>query len=198
MNKSERLKQRRQELGFTLKEVAHFLGVTIGAIHHLEKHPEAMPSLELGLNLARMYRRSPKWILYGVDEGALQGVPLVGNTKTGPGEWKPGNTGEDVPCIAYQSPYRSSYALRIEETYGFSEYREGDVLLLDAAMSLIPGEDVLIGNKDGSVSILRLSRIVDDSYYFDDAQNKRTRVGKDDINYVHQIVGTIKSFATEE
>ncbi|MBL2872027.1 XRE family transcriptional regulator, partial [Klebsiella pneumoniae] len=57
--------------------------------------------------------------------------------------------------------------------------------------------DVLVCDKDGKISIQRLARFDDERYYLDGVNSQRVIHEKSDLQFVHQIVGTIKSFMIE-
>ncbi|QCR38974.1 hypothetical protein C1N62_22955 (plasmid) [Nissabacter sp. SGAir0207] len=156
MKRGTWLQARREELkntnpdnsgAFTLRGVAQRLGVTHAALSHLEK-TDAMPSLEMGVNLADYYGKTPRWVLTGKDTFVETGIPIVGTTKTGPGlefirnGLKKRKIYEFIDMPAAED--RKLYALCIEDDCASAAYRQGDYLILDAASQVKQGEDHLV------------------------------------------------------
>ena len=87
MKRGERLKQRRIELGFTMRQAAELLGLSVSGVQNLEKD-EVMPNLKLGMAIGRIYNKSLQWIVDGVDV-IEDKIPILGNTQAGPDAfWK--------------------------------------------------------------------------------------------------------------
>jgi transcriptional regulator with XRE-family HTH domain len=67
---SERVKQRRQTLRLTLKEVADALGVAIATVAQYESGKNFAPRERLK-NLSRVLQTTPEWLLGESDNGVL-------------------------------------------------------------------------------------------------------------------------------
>ena len=194
--RGERLKARRKELGLTLKQVSEAVKISLPGVQNLERG-EVMPSLEIGLALAKCYRKPVEWVLYGTESDPNR-VPVIGSTATGPdSEWQPGEVPRTQSFLPFVNQRSSVYALTIETQFHNAIYQPGDFLLADAVMTPVPGEDVLVREQSGSIAIYKLARIDGERYYLDSASQQRVILEKTDLEFVHQIVGTIKSFMVE-
>lgn len=198
--RGERLRARRNELGLTLREVAEKINVSIPGVSNLERNSDVMPSLEIGVALAECYEKSVNWILNGVDDDGSR-IPVTGTTDTGPLDFT-----DDNSTIERYIPFSSSklsagviYSLTISNQLASgSLYPVGDVLLIDPAMQLVCGEDVLVKTTSGKVDVLRLARIVDETYYLDAQDQTRFVLNKSQLILIHQIVGVVKGFIMEK
>ncbi len=194
--RGERLKARRLELGLTMKQVSESIKISLPGVQNLEKG-DVMPSLQIGMALAKCYRRPVEWVLYGTESDPNR-VPVIGTTDTGPhSSWKPGELFRADRFLPFVNQRSSVYALTIGNQISGTLYQPGDYLLADAVMTPVPGEDVLVCDRDGSIGIYKLARIEADRYYLDSSTQPRVIREKSDLNFVHQIVGTIKSFMAE-
>lgn len=193
--RGELLKERRKELGLTLREVSESIGISLPGVQNLEKG-DVMPSLAIGVAIAKCYRKPVQWVLHGT-EADPDRVPIIGTTDTGPNEkWKPGELPPTDRFLPMVSQRRSVYALNIAAVDA-PGYNTGDLLLVDSQMEPVPGEDVLVCDVEGKTSVMRLARVDGDAYYLDLPTLQRAIYNKSDLKYVHQIVGTIKSFMKE-
>lgn len=194
--RGERLKARRKELGLTLKQVSESVNISLPGVQNLERG-DVMPSLEIGYALAKCYRKPVEWVLYGTESDPNR-VPVVGTTEAGlDSAWKPGELTRADSFLPFVNLRNSVYALTINTQIQGTVYRQGDFLLADALMAPVPGEDVLIREEGGTIGIYKLARVDGDRYYLDNVSQDRVIRDKTDLEFVHQIVGTIKSFMVE-
>ena len=193
--RGERLKARRLELKLTLKQVAEAVGISLPGVQNLERG-DVMPSLEIGLSLAKCLRKPVQWILYGTESDPDR-VPVIGTTESGPdSDWQPGEPANTERFLPFVSQRNTVYALTVGNQVQ-RYYQPGDVILVDSSLTLVPGEDVLVCEKNGEITIQRLARFDEEHYYLDSANSQRVIHDKSDLQFVHQIVGTIKSFMVE-
>jgi transcriptional regulator with XRE-family HTH domain len=193
--RGERLKARRLELKLTLKQVAESVGISLPGVQNLERG-DVMPSLEIGLALAKCLRKPVQWILHGTESDPDR-VPVIGTIESGPDrDWQPGEPASTERFLPFVSHRNTVYALAVENQVQHS-YQPGDVILVDSTLTLVPGEDVLVCEKGGKIAVQRLARFDDERYYLDSANSQRVIHDKSDLQFVHQIVGTIKSFVVE-
>lgn len=193
--RGERLKARRLELKLTLKQVAEAVEISIPGVQNLERG-DVMPSLEIGLSLAKCLRKPVQWILYGTESDPDR-VPVIGTTETGPDrDWQPGEPANTERFLPFVSQRNTVYALTVGNQIQH-HYQPGDVILVDSSLTLVPGEDVLVCEKNGEITIQRLARYDEQHYYLDSANSQRVIHDKSDLQFVHQVVGTIKSFMVE-
>ena len=94
---------------------------------------------------------------------------------------------------------RKLYGLRVMGDSMSILYPEGDIILIDPEIEPIIGEDVIIKFKTGEIMIKRLLRFDKDYIYLDSLNDnfKRMIRLKNDIEFIHTIVGSIKSFMIE-
>ena len=155
-----------------------------------------MPSLEIGLALAKCLRKPVQWILFGTESDPDR-VPVIGTTESGPdSDWQPGEPANTERFLPFVSQRNTVYALTVGNQIQHN-YQPGDVILADSTLTPVPGEDVLVCDNGGKISIQRLARFDDEHYYLDGANSQRVIHEKSDLQFVHQIVGTIKSFMVE-
>ena len=193
--RGERLKARRLEMKLTLREVAEAVDISIAGVQNLERG-DVMPSLEIGIALAKCLRKPVHWVLYGTEYDPDR-IPVIGTTESGPDEeWKPGQVPNTERFLPFISQRNTVYALTISNL-AQGNYQPGDFLLVDSALELVPGEDVLVRDTAGNITIQRLARFDDENYYLDGTNSQRPIFRKSDLEFVHQIVGTIKSFMVE-
>ena len=100
--RGERLKARRLELGMTLQQVAKSVDISLPGVQNLERG-DVMPSLKIGLALAKCLRKPVQWILFGTESDPDR-VPVIGTTESGPdSDWQPGepaNTERFLPFVS--------------------------------------------------------------------------------------------------
>lgn len=193
--RGERLKARRLELKLTLKQVAEAVGISLPGVQNLERG-DVMPSLEIGWKLAKCLRKPAQWILYGTETDPDR-VPVIGTTESGPDkDWQPGEPASTEEFLPFASQRDTVYALTVRNQIQ-RNYQPGDVILVDSSLTLVPGDDVLVCEKNGEITIQRLARFDEQHYYLDSANSQRVIHDKSDLQFVHQIVGTIKSFMVE-
>lgn len=193
--RGERLKARRLELGMTLKQVAKSVDISLPGVQNLERG-DVMPSLAIGLALAKCLRKPVQWILYGTESDPDR-VPVIGTTESGPDrDWQPGEPAKTERFLPFVSQRNTVYALTVGNQIQ-RNYQPGDVILVDSSLTLVPGEDVLVCDNSGEITIQRLARYDEQHYYLDSANSQRVIHDKSDLQFVHQVVGTIKSFMVE-
>lgn len=193
--RGERLKARRLELGMTLKQVAKSVDISLPGVQNLERG-DVMPSLAIGLALAKCLRKPVQWILYGTETDPDR-VPVIGTTESGPDkDWQPGEPAKTEAFLPFVSQRNTVYALTVGNQIQ-RNYQPGDVILVDSSLTLVPGEDVLVCDNNGEITIQRLARYDEQHYYLDSANSQRVIHDKSDLQFVHQVVGTIKSFMVE-
>lgn len=193
--RGERLKARRLELKLTLKQVAEAVGISLPGVQNLERG-DVMPSLAIGNSLAKCLRKPVQWILYGTESDPDR-VPVIGTTESGPdSDWQPGEPANTERFLPFVSQRNTVYALTVGNQVQ-RNYQPGDVILVDSSLTLVPGEDVLVCEKNGEITIQRLARFDEQHYYLDGANSQRVIHDKSDLQFVHQVVGTIKSFMVE-
>lgn len=193
--RGERLKERRLELGMTLQQVAKSVDISLPGVQNLERG-DVMPSLKIGLALAKCLRKPVQWILFGTESDPDR-VPVIGTTESGPdSDWQPGEPANTERFLPFISQRNTVYALTVGNQIQHN-YQPGDVILVDSTLTPVPGEDVLVCDNGGKILIQRLARFDDEHYYLDSANSQRIIHQKSDLQFVHQIVGTIKSFMVE-
>ncbi|WP_276532263.1 LexA family protein, partial [Enterobacter hormaechei] len=111
-------------------------------------------------------------------------------------DWQPGEPANTERFLPFVSQRSTVYALTVGNQIQ-RNYQPGDVILVDSSLTLVPGEDVLVCEKNGEITIQRLARFDDQHYYLDSANSQRVIHDKSDLQFVHQVVGTIKSFMVE-
>lgn len=200
MKRGERLKKRRIELGLTMRQAAEMLDVSVSGVQNLEKD-EVMPNLKLGMAISRIYKKSLQWVVDGVDN-IEDKIPILGNTQAGPDAfWEnldyPDNYSHEF--IKMRSTGRKLYGLRVIGESMNILYPEGDIVIVDSNSEPIIGEDVIIKFKTGEIMIKRLSRFDRDYIYLDSLNDNFKRMVrlKCDVEFIHTVVGSVKSFMIE-
>lgn len=200
--RGEWLKERREELKaldkrkFSMRAMAERVGISSAGLSHLE-NSDAMPSLDLAMNLARELDKPVEWVLTG-SGNYNKGIPIIGTTISGPDmDWlnSAGRTGSyreyvDIPVVN-----RRFYGLKVsgDATIG---YNEGEVVIVDPDAELVTGEDVVCVTREGldsSVKILASQRGSD--FYLDTPADRSQRVIRDldKIIVIHPVVFVAKS-----
>lgn len=200
MKRGERLKKRRLELGLTMRQAAKMLDISISGVQNLEKD-EVMPNLKLGMAISDVYKKSLHWIVDGVDK-AEDKIPIIGNTQAGPDAfWDNLNYPDNYSYeyIKMSSMGRKLYGLRVIGDSMNALYPEGDIVIVDSNSEPIIGEDVIIKFKTGEIMIKRLSRFDTDYIYLDSLNDSFKRMVrlKRDVEFIHTVVGSVKSFMIE-
>lgn len=199
MKRGERLKKRRNELGLSMREVAAMLDISVSGVQNLEKD-EVMPNLKLGMAISRAYKKSLEWIVDGVDNSEEK-IPILGNTQAGPNAyWE--NIYQDnysPEFIRMYSRGKKLYGLKVVGDSMNLLYPEGDVVIVDSNSEPILGEDIIVKFKSGEVMIKRLARFDNNNIYLDSLNDnfKRMVRSKSDIEFIHPVVGSVKSFMVE-
>lgn len=200
MKRGERLKKRRLELGLTMRQAAKMLDISISGVQNLEKD-EVMPNLKLGMAISDVYKKSLHWIVDGVDKTEDK-IPIIGNTQAGPDAfWDNLNYPDNYSYeyIKMSSMGRKLYGLRVIGDSMNALYPEGDIVIVDSNSEPIIGEDVIIKFKTGEIMIKRLSRFDTDYIYLDSLNDSFKRMVrlKRDVEFIHTVVGSVKSFMIE-
>lgn len=201
------LKARREELKkinktkFSIRALASRVGVSYAGLSHLE-NTDAMPSLDLGVKLAKELDRSIEWVLTGINTESRKGIPVIGSTTTGPDmEWfKDGyEQNEIIEFVDLSIPNRNLYGLTVSDNE-IPYYRVGEVLVIDPDMEPVTGEDVLVitaDGKDSGVKILASQRA--GKVYLDSPREQSQRIIRDldEIIVMHPIIFAAKSVAVK-
>lgn len=201
--RGEWLKERREELKaldkrkFSMRAMAERVGISSAGLSHLENN-DAMPSLDLAMNLARELDKPLEWVLTGVDNSSHRGIPIIGTTISGPDiEWlnSAGRTGSYQEYVDIPVVNRRFYGLKVsgDATVG---YNEGEVVIVDPDAELVTGEDVVCmthEGQDSSVKILASQR--GSTFYLDTPADRSQRVIRDldKIIVIHPVVFVAKS-----
>lgn len=200
MKRGERLKQRRIELGLTMRQAAEMLDVSVSGVQNLEKN-EVMPNLKLGMAISHAYKKSLQWIVDGIDN-IDDIIPILGNTQAGPAAyWEnidyPNNYSYEYIRMCSQG--RRLYGLRVVGDSMNLLYPEGDIVIVDSKNEPILGEDIIIKFKSGEVMIKRLARFDNNNIYLDSLNDnfKRMVRPRDEIEFIHPVIGSVKSFMVE-
>lgn len=214
MNRGHWLKARREELklanpnnasAYSLRGVAEAIGFTHAALGHLEK-TGGMPTLDMALKLAKLYGRSPEWVLTGVDASTEHGIPIVGTTLTGPNDvflnegLKSSSEQQfvDVP----NNVTRRLYALRIADSKGAPAYQAGDLIIADPDTRPITGETHLVKLRrdDNFIAVMTLITVMDDGFVFNSLTeiHKRDVFQQNEIEYLHPIVAVAKAWTVKK
>lgn len=201
------LKARREELKilsgnssyYSVRALAERIGMSGPGLTHLENN-DAMPSLELGFNLARELGRSVDWVLTGNETPA--GIPILGSTSPeldtelikNPKEWiDKAKEFVNFPIAGYSR----LYSLRISENMFAGRYAVDDLLILDPNREPVTGEEVAVyAPNAGKLMIKMLVSVREDKAYLDSTDGTIQRIVRslEDIDFMHPIVGSAKWF----
>lgn len=200
------LKERREELKkldkrrFSVRAVAERIGISNAGLSHLE-NSDAMPSLDLAMNIARELDRPIEWVLRGTGDHSHRGIPVIGTTVTGPDiEWvkargigsvaQPGSEIVDLYV-----PGKNLYALKVTADPTLTHYHEGEVLIVDPDAQLVTGEDVVVPTNDVGGSVVKVLASQRDGKFFLDNQIDRQRMIRDldEIIFIHPVQYVAKS-----
>lgn len=201
--RGEWLKERREELKsldkrkYSMRAVAERLGISSAGLSHLE-NSDAMPSLDLAMNLARELNRPIEWVLTGSNNYSYEGIPIIGTTLTGPDmTWleSSGRTGKVSEYVDIPVSGRRLYGLKVSGDATLS-YNEGEVLIVDVDADLVTGEDVVVVSQnafDSSVKILSSQR--GGKVFLDSPTDRNQRLISDlsEIIVIHPVVFVAKS-----
>ncbi|MFU9136688.1 helix-turn-helix domain-containing protein [Erwinia tasmaniensis] len=214
MNRGQWLKARREELkhanpnnasAYSLRGVAEAIGCTHAALGHLER-TDGMPTLDLALKLAKIYGRSPEWVLTGKDASSEHGIPIVGTTLTGPSDvfLKDGvqNAADQQFVDVPNNVARRLYAVRIADSRGAPAFQAGDLIIADSDVRPITGETHLVKLRrdDNFIAIMTLITDMGDSFVFNSLKelNNREVFRYDEIEYLHPIVAMAKAWTVKK
>lgn len=202
--RGEWLKERREELKgldkrkFSMRAVAERVGVSSAGMSHLE-NTDAMPSLDLAMNLARELDMPIEWVLNGSYAHAKKSIPIIGTTISGPNrDWvnSCGMDGVSNEYVNLHIPNRRLYGLKVSGDPSCG-YNEGEVIVADLDGELITGEEVVIVHKDAITGscVKILSSMRSGLFFFDSVTDRNQRVISDlsDIFSLHPVVFVAKS-----
>lgn len=200
------LKARREELKITsgnssyysVRALAERIGMSGPGLTHLE-NTDAMPSLELGFNLARELGRTVDWVLTGNETPA--GIPVLGTTSPdtdadaiqSQGNWLQAKEFVNFPMTGNSK----LYALRISENMFAGRYPVDDLLIVDAGREAVTGEEVVVyAPENGKLMVKMLASVRDDKVYLDSTDGTLQRIVRSlqDITFLHPVVGSAKWF----
>lgn len=190
--RGERLKERRLALGLTLREAAEAVGLSTPGLQNLERG-DVMPSLDIGVNVANVYKRSIQWVLTG--EGTISTcIPIVGTTETGPDpSWKSEGYIPALGWVRLSHEKHSVFGLKITNWSGLVRYSAGDVLLVDADEPVKGGEDVLLELNTGQLIAGTLIRFSEKELVIDTLADRVDRIiySQNELNQVWSIIGAL-------
>jgi phage repressor protein C with HTH and peptisase S24 domain len=174
---SERVRNRRKELGLSQLELAKKAGLSQTTISDIERgrndgSRELMP-------LAKALKVRPEWLsdgtipmLYGMDESGYDNiqlglkltnpyrhrVPVVGTAQLGDdGYWAElnGPTGHGDGVVRFETKDPNAYAVRCRGHSMMPRIRDGEFVVLEPNKTPISGDDVLVRHLDGRVMVKR-------------------------------------------
>lgn len=152
MNLSDRVKQRRLELGMTQTELAEMIGTTQQGIVSIESGRTKRPRNLL--ELSKALQTDPNWLMNGGSFQTLQEV----NTKRVPliSYVQAGALAHKNPIEAFDGSFeyvmtdmdwsQFTFALRIEGDSMEPDFKQGDVIIVDPEVEPTPGEFVVAKN----------------------------------------------------
>lgn len=195
IERGKRLRERREQLGYTTRDLAEKLNVTAATISNIESQG-SMPKLELAYKLARALNKTTDWILTGENEQHTAKIPIIGNTQD---SYKTlysvdlTNINEyiDFPTSA---PCRF-YALKVNDDSMSPRVLPGEVIIVDPYAKPQTGEDVIVNMKNGEVMIKTLSSIRENNILLNSINSLYQRIIKkyDEIDSIHQIIAVARS-----
>lgn len=154
MNLSDRVKQRRLDLGMTQTELAEKVGTTQQGIVSIESGRTKRPRNLL--ELSKALQTDPNWLMNGgsfqtLEEVSTKRVPLISYVQAGALAHK-------NPIEAFDGSFeyvmtdmdwsQFTFALRIEGDSMEPDFRQGDVIIVDPEIEPAPGEFVVAKNGD--------------------------------------------------
>lgn len=194
IERGKRLRERREQLGYTTRDLAAKINVTPGTISNIEAQG-SMPKLELAYNLAKALNRTTDWILTGKNEqhNTAQ-IPILGNTKEKTlftNDLSNINEYVDFPISA---PCRF-YALKVNDDSMSPRVLSGEVIIIDPFSTPQTGEDVVVNMKNGEVMIKTLSSIRENNILLNSINSLYQRIIKkyEEIDSIHPIIAVARS-----
>lgn len=186
---------------YSLRGVAAFAGVSPAGLSVLERS-DSMPTLDLGMKLAKYYGKSVEWVLTGKDTAPDNGIPIVGDFKNGPGADYLAHgvrTQDEYQFVDFPtSERRRCFALRINEEASSPAYRTGDYAIFALDEPHIVGEDHLVkfANGDTVPELLILLAERDGQFTFTSANDGQKRMVKaaQDIAFIYPVLAVARSF----
>ncbi|AUV00566.1 S24 family peptidase [Phytobacter ursingii] len=152
MNLSDRVKQRRLDLGMTQTELAEKVGTTQQGIVSIESGRTKRPRNLL--ELSKALQTDPNWLINGgsfqtLEEVSTKRVPLISYVQAGALAHK-------NPIEAFDGSFeyvmtdmdwsQFTFALRIEGDSMEPDFKQGDVIIVDPEIEPAPGEFVVAKN----------------------------------------------------
>lgn len=151
MNLANRAKKRRTELNLTQAEVAKRAGISQQSIEAIENGKTLKPRNLLAL--AAALECDPKWLLLGGDvvtdyNYGVRKVPILSYVQAGAfADAEPIIDHDDFEYVLTTAELSArSFALRIRGDSMEPEFKEGDIVIIDADVYPTPGEFVAARN----------------------------------------------------
>ncbi|WP_294948276.1 LexA family transcriptional regulator [Sulfurivirga sp.] len=160
----ERIKQRRQELGYTQRKLAELIGIKPPSLHGLESGRAKSPSAKTLHALVRVLKTTPDWILEGkgpkeipesgisdtIDTGSaiaiatMPKVPIISFVQAG--NWSEvilDSSGEleYAPCPVPCGPH--TFGLHVEGESMLPRFHPGDLIFVDPDRGYGSGDFVI-------------------------------------------------------
>lgn len=200
MNHTERgnrLKNRREELGYTTRDLAEKINVSSGTISNLEIQG-SMPKLELAYKLARALNKSTDWILTGNDDRfGVARIPIIGDNENGlEFDWDTIDLTKITEFIDFPvQPTGRFYALRVNDDTLSPRILDGEAIIVDPFSTPQTGEDVVVQLRNGDTIIKTLLSIRDDNVFLGSINSLYQRIIKNyvEIRFIHPIVAVARS-----
>lgn len=201
--RGEWLKERREEMKslnkrrFSMRAMAERVGISSAGLSHLE-NSDAMPSLDLALNIARELDRPVEWVLTGSDNYSTNGIPIIGTTLTGPDMTWLESGGRETSYREYVNipvANRRLYGLKVSGDMSLG-YNEGEVVVVDPDAELVTGEDVVVISTQALDSVVKiLSSERAGKVYLDSPTDRNQRLIRDldEIIVMHPVIFVAKS-----
>lgn len=158
--------------------------------------------IERKLSLPRGWMDTPQWDIDTERESVhiTKAVPVVGSTQGGPHkEWsemgyEAGFSDEylDVPS---RDP--KAYALKVRGNSMAPRMLEGEYILVHPSTTPVPGDEVVVKLKDGSVMVKQLSASRDNTITLDSISRDYDRIvcEQEDIEFIHVVAGVMRATA---
>lgn len=195
--RGNRLKNRREELGYTTRDLAEKINVSSGTISNLEIQG-SMPKLELAYKLARALNKSTDWILTGNDDrfGGAR-IPIIGDNENGlEFDWDEIDLTKITEFIDFPvQPTGRFYALRVNDDNLSPRILDGEAIIVDPFSTPQTGEDVVVQLHNGDTIIKTLLSIRDDNVFLGSINSLYQRIIKTytEIRFIHPIVAVARS-----
>lgn len=196
---SQRIKQRRLELGISKKEFSKKVGYTQQTVHKWEVGNGI--TLEAAAKIVEILEMSLDYLVHGEsasNDGASfynKTIPVTGNLESGINKkvmesWQTSSLGEYVDFISNQR----LYSLKVTSSNFTPRYSEGEAIIVDPNAELDAGDEVVIQDKSGFTCILIYIKKRENELQFVDLfdATKKIFFETDELDYLHRIVGCVK------